>query len=53
LFDAFAGVFRNQSELFSLADRWRAQGRHPVGVIRLAKAWLKQQRLISRYPPSN
>jgi len=53
LSDAFVGVFRKQSGLFALADGWRAQGRRPVGVIRLAHAWLRQQRLISRYPPSN
>ena len=50
---AFAGIFNKQSELFALADRWRAQGRRPVGIVRLAQAWLTQQRLISRYPPSN
>ena len=50
---AFAGIFRKQSGLFALAHRWRAEGRRPVGLVRLARAWLAQQRLISRYPSSN
>ena len=50
---AFAGVFAKQRMLFALGDRARALGRKPVGPVALAWAWIRQQRLISRYPPSN
>jgi hypothetical protein len=51
--DAFAGVFAKQSALFALGARMRARGCRPVGVLVLARAWLKQMRLVRRYPLSN
>ncbi len=50
---AFAGVFAKQATLFRLGAMMRARGHRPVGVLALAHAWLRQQRLIARYPPSN
>ncbi len=53
LLEAFAGVLQKQAMLFALAQRWRMHGGRPAGVIPLARAWIRQQRLIGRYPPSN
>jgi hypothetical protein len=50
---AFAGVFAKQRLLFRLGARMRAMGHRPVGSVALARAWLRQQRLIARYPASN
>ena len=50
---SFAGVFAKQALLFRLGDELRGLGQRPVGVIALAGAWLRQQRLIGRYPESN
>ena len=50
---AFAGVFAKQRLLFQLGDRMRDMGHAPVGVAALARAWLRQQRLIARYPASH
>ena len=50
---AFRGVFEKQRMLFALGHRMRAAGHPPCGVLRLARAWLNQQRLIARYPVSN
>jgi len=50
---AFKGVFAKQAMLFRLGDAMRRRGHRPVGVIALARAWLRQQRLIGRYPANN
>jgi len=50
---AFAGVFAKQRMLFALGAEWRLLGARPVGVVRLARAWLRQQALIGRYPASD
>jgi hypothetical protein len=50
---AFAGVFAKQRLLFELAAEWRLRGERPVGVLRLAQTWLRQQGLIGRYPASD
>jgi hypothetical protein len=50
---AFAGVFAKQHLLFRMGARMRRMGHRPVGVVALARAWLRQQRLIARYPASN
>ncbi len=50
---AFAGVFAKQRLLFRLGAAMRALGHRPVGTVALARAWLRQQRLIARYPASN
>ncbi len=51
--EAFAGVFAKQRMLFRLGARMRGMGYRPVGVLALARAWWRQQRLISMYPASN
>jgi hypothetical protein len=51
--EAFAGVFAKQQLLFRLGARMRRMGHRPVGTLALARAWLRQQRLISAYPQSN
>ena len=50
---AFRGVFEKQRMLFALGHRMRAAGQSPCGPLRLARAWLHQQRLIANYPASN
>ena len=50
---AFRGVFRKQQLLFEIGAQMRRLGYQPTGPLRLAKAWLRQQRLIARYPASN
>jgi hypothetical protein len=50
---AFRGVFRKQCEIFELGDAMRRAGHRPVGTVALARAWLRQQSLLGRYPPSN
>jgi hypothetical protein len=46
-------VFAKQQLLFALGAANRARGHKPVGMLALARHWLRQQKLISRYPPSN
>lgn len=51
--EAFAGVFAKQRLLFELGASLRAAGARPIGPKALGQAWLRQQRLIARYPASN
>jgi hypothetical protein len=51
--DAFRGVFAKQGEIFKLGDAMRRQGHRPAGVVALARAWRRQQRLLKGYPASN
>jgi hypothetical protein len=51
--EAFEGVFAKQRNLFALADAMRRRGLKPVGWRKLAAAYLRQQRLVRRYPDSN
>ncbi len=46
-------VFAKQRLLFALGAANRARGYRPIGVLALARHYLRQQRLIRRYPPSN
>lgn len=50
---AFAGVFAKTALLFRLGDAMRRRGHRPMGIVALSRAWLRQRRLIGRYPPSN
>lgn len=50
---AFAGVFAKQRLLFQLGAEMRDRGARPIGALALSRAWLRQQRLIAGYPPSN
>jgi hypothetical protein len=49
----FKGVFAKQRALFAMADDMRRLGHKPIGWRALARAYLKQQKLIRDYPPSN
>jgi hypothetical protein len=49
---AFRGVFAKQRQIFKLGDAMREAGHRPTGAVALARAWLRQQRLLRRYPPS-
>jgi len=53
IWKAFGGVFEKQRALFGFAAKMRQRGHAPVGSFSLAKAWLRQQRLIAQYPVSN
>ena len=46
-------IFAKQRMLFELGAAQRARGHRPVSAWTLARHYLKQQRLIARYPPSN
>jgi hypothetical protein len=49
----FAIIFAKQRTLFAIADGRRRCGVRPMGLLRLARLHLRQQRLIASYPPSN
>lgn len=51
--EAYRLVFAKQRELFALGAANRALGHAPVSAISLVRHYLRQQRLIRRYPPSN
>ncbi|GAA4489012.1 ATP-grasp domain-containing protein [Gluconacetobacter asukensis] len=53
LWAAYRGVFAKQKTLLALAAEMRAAGHIPIGITPLFRAWLRQLRLIRRYPPSN
>jgi hypothetical protein len=50
---AFGIIFAKQRTLFAIAAARRQAGARPMGLLRLARLHLRQQRLIARYPPSN
>ena len=50
---AFRGIFAKRGELFKLGHTMRHAGHRPAGIAALSRAWLRQQRLLRRYPPSN
>lgn len=51
--EAYRIVFAKQRLLFRISAANRQRGRRPIGVWRLARLYLRQQRAIRRYPPSN
>lgn len=51
--EAYRLVFAKQRALFALGAANRARGHAPVGAVTLVRHYLRQQRLIRRYPPSN
>lgn len=53
LWQAYRMVFAKQRLLFALGAANRARGHRPIGMPALARHYLRQQRLIRRYPPSN
>ena len=46
-------ALKKQSMLFALAARNRARGHKPCGWRALARAYLRQWRLVDLYPSSN
>ncbi|MEO7392269.1 MAG: hypothetical protein ABIU58_08835 [Ramlibacter sp.] len=50
---AYSIVFAKQRRLFAIGAAMRRLGHRPVGWLPLARYHLRQQALISRYPPSN
>ena len=53
LLRAFRIIFSKQRLLFAIGSANRARGHRPIGLLRLARLHLMQQRLLDRYPPSN
>lgn len=53
LAQAYRIIFDKQRRLFALSAAMRNRGHRPVGCVSLARHYVRQQKLISRYPPSN
>lgn len=53
LTQAYRVIFDKQRRLFAIGEAMRRLGHRPVGWLALARHHLRQQALISRYPPSN
>lgn len=53
LWQAYRIIFDKQRRLFAIGDAMRRRGHQPVGWWALLRYHLRQQNLISRYPPSN
>lgn len=49
----FRTIFKKQRIMFAIADAMRSRGFKPLGVLELARLNYRQNKLISRYPPSN
>lgn len=50
---AYAIVFAKQRMIFAFGNAMRRRGHKPIGSIHLIRLWIRQQRLIRNYPPSN
>ena len=50
---AYAIVFEKQRRVFEIGAAMRRRGHQPVSFAELARYYIRQQRLIKRYPPSN
>jgi hypothetical protein len=53
VWQVYGKVFAKQRLLFALAACNRARGHRPISMLALARHYLRQQRLIRLYPPSN
>jgi hypothetical protein len=53
LSEAYRIVFEKQRMLFSIGSAMRKRGHRPISGLAMAKLFLRQGRLIRRYPPSN
>lgn len=51
--DVYRIVFAKQRLLFRISDANRRRGHLPIGLCRLAQLYLRQQRVMRLYPPSN
>ena len=53
LAQAYRIVFEKQRTIFSIGAAMRKKGHQPPGGLEMARLYLRQARLIRRYPPSN
>jgi hypothetical protein len=53
LYQAYGIVFKKQRQIFEIGHAMRRNGHEPVSLRELARHYLRQQRLIRCYPPSN
>ena len=53
LMDGFRIILAKQKILFRIGAQMRRTGVTPIGIVRLARLFLRQQRLLALYPPSN
>ena len=53
LSQAYGIVFEKQRMLFAIGAAMRARGHQPLSGFAMARLYLRQQRLIRAYPPSN
>jgi hypothetical protein len=53
LSEAYRIVFEKQRMLFAIGAAMRKRGHRPISGWAMAKLFLRQGRLIRRYPPSN
>ncbi len=51
--EAYGIIFRKQNVLFAIAAKMRSRGHKPVTIAELTRLFIKQHRLIRRYPASN
>lgn len=53
LWQAYAIVFEKQRRIFEIGGAMRKKGFKPASLFSTARHYIRQQRLIRRYPPSN
>ena len=53
LLAGFGMIFAKQRLLFAIGHAMRRRGVRPLGLWALARLYLRQQKLIAGYPPSN
>ena len=53
LLAGFGMIFAKQRVLFAIGHAMRRRGVEPLGLLELARLYLRQQKLIAAYPPSN
>ena len=53
LTEGFRIILAKQKILFRIGAQMRRAGIRPIGIVRLARLFLRQQRLLALYPPSN
>lgn len=51
--DVYRIVFAKQRQLFRIGAANRKLGHRPIGILALARLFLRQHALLRRYPPSN
>lgn len=53
ILEVYRIVFAKQRLLFRISDANRRRGHAPIGLVKLARHYLRQQRVMRHYPPSN